>query len=434
MTTLAANAIERLFFRLDAIGAPSQIFWAFSLDGRPAREPLERALAATIDAVPRLASTVHRRPWGFERRPVTVDVQACLEISPAATAREAFEQAHPDLARRPPVRVFVQPRGEGGADLVLALHHSVADAYGALIVARHLAQAYAAIATDAPLPPPPPLRPPGTRRYLSELDAEERRAALRESTHMLSMLKSIKRPQQPFATFVDQPLPTTGRLRYRVLALSFDRVSRLMRWSARRQGSPLDALMAATVVAASKTWPQPEARPVVLSLPVSLRGEHEQDICNRAGIMDMAVPAADALDLAAAFEHIRRQTAAARRRTPAILQLVRRMPISALPPSLFERLAGDYFDKPDNTRESIAVTALPLMEQPLTRFGTHAVEDCALYGSLLAPPGLRLSVVKSGGRLALSFAYLEPATAPATIDRLLTTLDAELAILERQRR
>ncbi len=433
MQDLIPNLVDRLYLLLDEIGAPSQIYWGFELERAPDPERLLEAVQATLTDAPRLRSRVKRSSLGYTRALLPLNrelLEQVVTFLKTPQEVERFEQARPVLGQEPPFRLGLLRRDDGSARLLIAMHHSACDANGALIVIRRLAEHYGRAGGAGPTVKISG-RATSFRGYVQEMDWRDRAVTALRTAHIFRMfagLFSAKAEPVTYANFIDRALPSSGKLRYKTLSISFDRISQAMRWAVKRGGTPLDVLITAAVRAGAQTWPPEDEHPIMVDIPVNLRAKAEQDVANRVGVIDFLVPAKDALNFEQTFPLVQAATTEARAKTPAVHHVFRRALISYLPPDVFRRLAGRYFDKPVNTRETIVVSALDLFENPLANFGSITVKDNQLYGSLLAPPGIRLGITNAGGRINITAGFLDPTTRESSIDRFFERFEEALGL------
>jgi hypothetical protein len=422
------NLVDRLYLLMDGLGAPAQIFYVLDLAERLQPEVLRSALVRTLTELPQLRTTVVRHWHGYRRRPLAltaVDAASLVTVDREPEAVRRFLQVKPDLAQVPPIRLLLH-QGPDQDQLALAMHHSITDGQGALHALERLGLNYGAcLAGD---PPPATAVAMAENRYRQHwwaLPWPDRWQAIRNAAAYVRDGASLPgaKPKPRLATFIDQPLPAQGELRYVRHSLSFDRAAQLMRWAVKRKGSPADVLLTAALQAAVTVWPDQAKLPIVVSLPVSIRPPGNTDVANRVCALDMPVQPGD-------FDHVFAQIAAgsarARTQKPAVMQILSRAVASRMPPWLFERLASRYLLGTENVRESLTFTAMGTFERGPQAFGPVDVSDSVLLGSLIAPPGLKVHVTPHGGRLNICVAYLDPVISPASIAAFGQALLAEL--------
>ena len=421
-----------MYLLLDSAGVPSQIYYVLDLADRIDPAALRRALTGLLDDVPQLRSRVVRHWFAFRRilMPLAeVDLDSVLTVTSDDEAADAFFQHRPDLARRLPIQLLLH-QSRTHDQLVVAIHHSLADGQALLFLLSRLGDRYAAAITREPLSSLE-ADPGGEARYrrlLWSLSWPERWRVFQQSFRYLwdgaRLPGSSTLPAM--ATFTDVPLPAEGRLRYVRIGVSFQQIAALMRWAAKRHGSPTDVLLTASLRAAITIWPRQAATAIGVSLPVSVRSSAAFDVTNRVVVMDFLVRAGD---FEAMFAQVSTATAQARTRHPAVLNMFKFAVPSYLPPPLFRHLAKRYLNRAANVRESLTFTALGVFDGGPQRFGPATVTDSVLLGSVIAPPAIKVHVSPHGGRLNLCVAYLDPVIAPASIASFADAVRMELAML-----
>lgn len=425
------NLLSRIYLQLDGAGGAAWIYYVLDLAERIDPAALRRALEGLLEDWPQLRSRGVRRWYGYRRDLIPladVDLDSVLTVSSDAGAADVFLQHKPDLARELPIQVLLH-QGPTQDQIVTALHHSLADGQALLFVLARLSERYGASIRGEPAPPY--LQPEPEARYrhlLQGVSWSDRSRIVREACRYLwdgARLPGSARPLA-LATFIDEPLPARGQLRYMRIGLSFDQAACLIRWAVKRNGSPTDVLLTASLRAAMKVWPDQAAMPIMVSLPVSVRSAADIDVTNRVGVMDFEVHAGD---FETVFAQVSVATAQARTRRPAVLNIFKFTLASYLPPVIFERVARRYFSHKVNVRESLTFTALGVFDEGPRRFGPVAVTDSVLLGSVIAPPGLKVNVSPHGGRLNLCVAYLDPVITPASIVAFTEAVRAELGSL-----
>ena len=428
------NLAGRLYLRLDGADRAAQIFYILDITGRVDPAALRRALAGLLDDIPQLRSRVVRRWYGYRREIRAAedlrdaDLDAILTVSAGENAVDAFLQRPPNLRGEPPIHVLLH-QGRAHDELVVAVHHSVTDGRGMLIVLARLGERYEEAMSGTPAPPATPPRPePRYRDLLASLAWRDRWTAFRRAVRYVR--DGARLPGSPapvaLATFLDVPLPARGRLRYVRIGLSVQQVARLTEWATARQCTRTDVLLTASLCAALRVWPAQAARPIAVSLPVNLRSAADVDVANRVGVLDFQVRAGTFDTILA---QVSTATARARERRPAIVNVFTFALASCLPPAVFEWLARRYFNQTVNVRESLTFTYLGGASGGPQRFGPAIVADSVLLSSVVAPPGVKIQVSPHGGRLNLSVAYLDPAISPASVSAFTAAVRAELDAL-----
>jgi hypothetical protein len=411
------NLADRLYLLLDGIGAPAQIFVGVELDGRLDGAALHRAAIALIRDHPKLNTCVVRGLLGYRRVPAEGDRLSELVIE--ARHERTFLQKRLDLRRSRGIQWLCIDHAAGGSTLLMTVHHSICDGASALVALERLSVLYGHFAGGKTSIPEVAAgdMPHRYREYLRKMPVRERLSTIVNAfVHFARMMAGLE-ASAPCATFTDMPLPCTGELRRRMVAIPTPAVHCLMRWAVRRRATVADALLAAALVSGVSTWPQREAHPVLISLP--LGGGGGEGFANRMTSFWLRVPMERCDSFPAALQAVAEQTASARRPTAGVREtLVERAALSFLPPVVFERMARGYFARRTNRRETMTFSVLsgPL-DAPMTRFGDLSIRDVFTAGSLLAPPGLRLGVVAAPGKLNLCISYLYPVISESSMDR-----------------
>jgi NRPS condensation-like uncharacterized protein len=130
------NLLGPLYLRLDSIGGAARIYYVLDLAERIDPAALRRALAGLVEDWPQLRSRVVRHCYGYRRTLVPqseVDLDSVLKVSVVAGAADTFLQHKPDLRRELPVQVLLH-QGPTHDQLVMALHHSLADGRALMVV------------------------------------------------------------------------------------------------------------------------------------------------------------------------------------------------------------------------------------------------------------------------------------------------------------
>jgi hypothetical protein len=424
------NLADRLFLLLDGIGAPAQIFVGVELDGRLEAAALHRAASALIRDYPKLNTRVVRGLLGYRR--VYADDNGSNDLVVLASSECAFLQKQLDLRGSRGVQWLCIERGDGGSTLLMTVHHSVCDGGSALAAMERLSSLYGHFAggkTSIPGVAGGDM-PHRYREHLKKMPARERLSTITNGfVHTARMIAGLE-SSPPCATFTDMPLPCTGELRRRMIAIPTPDVHYLMRWAVRRRATVADALLAATLVSGASTWPQREAHPALICLPIG--GGSGAGPANRAVSFQLRVPLERCKSFPDALQAVAERTEPARRPNAGIREtLIERTGLSLVPPAVFERLARGYFARRTNTRETLTFTVLsgPL-DAPMPRFGDLRVQDVFIAGSLLAPPGLRLGVVAAPGKLNLCISYLYPVILESSMDRFVDGISSALTETE----
>lgn len=437
--TTRPNLVDRLFLMLDGIHAPATVHTFATLDGAPDPERLVDALEGTLAEAPLLRTVARRRWWGYRRTATSWSREAIRDL--ITFSRDPREEADSlrrpmELESRPPVRLFVCTTGER-TRLVLTLHHSIADGRAGFHCLDRLAAHYQATFSGEPPPPPPaPMPSRSYQGYLWELSGHDRlRAILRTARTFgeIALKSSTQAKALDCATFTDQPLPCRGQLSNRSLTLAPGEVERLKAWARERHATLNDLLLASALATGSVVWPQPEALPLDVMLPVSLRDPGILDIANRVAELPLRFAAADCRTFERAFEAVRATTPVARDRINAVVRICERALMSYLPPRLFRFLAGKHFDLPTNRAMTMVFSNLGVVTPAPRAFGSHAILEASFLGPLSTPPGMGIWLSTVEGRLGLCIGYMEPAVSAESIEAFCRVFRSHLdAILEAQ--
>jgi NRPS condensation-like uncharacterized protein len=422
------NLLGRLYLGLAHSGLAADMFYLLDLAQWLDRAALERAVSDLLDDLPQLRSRAVRRWYGYRR--VLIALQDLrpddlLTVSTDPEAADVFLQRPYDPARELPIRILLHRRATHD-QLVIGLHHSVADGEALLFVLARLGECYAAALGGHRAARTPPEREARYRDLLTSLTWSDRGRAFCRAMRYLWDGAGLpaSRKAVPLATFTDQRLPARGRLRYARIGVSFDEAAVLMRRAVKRRGSLSDVLLTASLRAAITVWRDQAAMPIGVSLPVSVRSAGQHDVTNRVCGIEFQVCAGGFDEM---FAQVSAAMAQARAVKPAIVNVFTFALASYLPPAVFEHLARRYFNRATNVRESLTFTVMGTFDGGPQRFGPVAVTDSLPVGSVIAPPGIRLLVAGHGGRLNLSVAYLDPVIAPKTIGAFIDAVRTELA-------
>lgn len=430
----APNMADRLYLQLHAMGLPGQVFWVWEVEHPLEVEPLRAAFAATIREDPVLSSIIERTRGGFRRRRVAFD---------AAVLHVRFHQhdwsegalpapERPDLERGPPVSLVLAGPIDGRTRICLAMHHSAGDGFSALYVLERLGQHYAAELGGGAAEAAPVETAARTYRSLFwGLPWTDKRVVLARGVR--SLLGAVRTSgydtgTAACATFVDHPPSSIGApgLRYARHPIPWTLMRRLKAVTRRREISRTDAVLAATVVVASKLWPQAEPLPVLVSVPIGTRQGPARDVSNRVLPNNIRIPASQLADVSSALGPITAQGVRVRGRASGLVQATERAILSLLPTPLATRMIENTLSHPVNTRETLTFSSLGSDPQP-HRFAGHAVVDSYCMASLLAPPGLKLSTIPSKAAYNLVVHWLDGVTEEARAQALGPAIEAELA-------
>lgn len=420
------NLVDRLYLLLDGIGAPAQIFIGVELDGRLDPSALHLAANALICDYPKLDTRVERRLLGYRR--VSTRGNASDDLVILSRAESAFLQKRLDLRGSRGIQWLGINRDDGSSMLLMAVHHSVCDGASALVALERLSAHYGYL-TGGKTSVPDAVAvamPHRYREYLRKMPAQERLSTIVNAFTHFTRLAGFA-VSEACATFTDMPLPCTGELRRRIIAIPTRDVHHLMRWGIRRRATVADALLAAAVVSGVSTWPQNEPNLVAVNLP--LGGRADAGLANRMMSSWVRIPLDRCKSFPDALRSVTEQTAPARRPAAGIREtIVENAALSFLPPIVFDRMARGYFAQRRNTRETTTFSVLggPL-DPPMTEFGNLRVLDVFVAGSVLAPPGLRLGIVAAPGKLNLCISYLYPVISETSMDRFVDGIWSALA-------
>lgn len=419
------NLADRLYLHLDGIGAPAQMIIGLELEGRLDTAALHRAANVLIRDYPKLDTRVERRLLGYRRVPV--DGQASSELVVSAPDENDFLQKRLDLRGSRPVQWLCIDRKDADSTLLMALHHSVCDGASVLLAVERLSVLYGHFACGKPSIPDTVAvaGPHRYREFFTQMPMRERLRTIADG--FVHIARIARRAAAPCATFMDKPLPCTGELRRRTVAIPTADVHSLMRWAVRRRATVPDALLAAVLVSGVSTWPQHEADSALICFPIG--GGAVAGLANRMVACWLRVPLKRCNVFADALKTVAEQTAPARRPEAGVREtLAARAPLSLLPPAIAERYGRGLFSRRTNTRETMTFSVLggPL-DPPMIRFGDLKIRDVFTAGSVLAPPGLRLTVVAAPGKLNLCISYLSPVISESSMDRFVDGIRNALA-------
>jgi NRPS condensation-like uncharacterized protein len=423
------NLLGRVYLGLAHSGLAADMYYVLDLAQRIDPAALRRAVSDLLDELPQLRSRIVRHWYGYRRVVVALadlNLDGVLTVSSDPEAADGFLQHQRNLARELPIRILLH-QGAAHDQIVIAVHHSLADGQALVFVVARLGECYGAALKGEPAScaPTRPEREARYRHLLPSLSWSDRWRAFWQALRYLWDGAGLpgSTTDVALATFTDRPLPARGRLRYARIGLSFDEAAGLMRRAVKRKGSLSDVLLTASLRAAITVWPSQAALPIRVSLPVSVRSAEDADVTNRVGVLDFEVRAGGFDEM---FEQVSAATTQARALRPAILSMFTFALASYLPPAVFEHLARRYFSQTTNVRESLTFTVLGTLDGGPQRFGPVAVTDSVPLGSVIAPPGLKVHVSPHGGRLNLCVAYLDPVIAPASIAAFVEALRMEL--------
>jgi hypothetical protein len=423
------NLLGRLYLGLAQSGLAADMYYVLDLAQRIEPAALGRAVSDLLDELPQLRSRIERHWYGYRRvivAPGDQNLDGVLTVSSHPDAADRFFERQRNLTSEPPIQILLHQRATHD-QLVIAVHHSLADGQGLVFLVGRLGERYAAALGGEPSSTgrAEAEREPRYRHLLASLSWSERWRAFRQALRYFWDGVGLPGSTRPvaLATFIDQPLPARGRLRYARIAVSFDKTAALMRLAVTRKGSLTDVLLTASLRAALSVWPDQAGRPVRVSLPVTVRSAGDTGVTNRVGVMEFQVYGGGFDQM---FAQVAAATAEARALRPAIVNVFTYAIASYLPPPVMERLTRRYFSRTTNVRESLTFTVLGAFDGGPQQFGPVAVTDSVPVGSVIAPPGLRILVAGHGGRLNLCVAYLDPVIAPASIVRFTGAVRTEL--------
>ncbi|MEO1173530.1 MAG: hypothetical protein AAFX94_15980, partial [Myxococcota bacterium] len=334
-----------------------------------------------------------------------------------------------DLAKDPPIRVAMERTADRRTRIVMALHHSVSDALGALEILKRLGEHCRAIESGRALRPRG--RPGATRGYgafFFELSGSARWRLVRRFARQLAGMISFggyRTGSSACATFADSKEPgCVGPLQFCVVRLPWQQVGRLLRVALRYRGTLTDLLLAVVLRAGCRVWPD-ASRPVVhASVPLSLR--NSSFLGNPVLPNNVLVPWPQDRRLDELMSMIVEQSGRRRGVEGGLFQAAERMMLSVLPPWLASWLIRRAFAGKENTRETLTFTSLGQLEPCIREFGDRPVADAYCVGSLLAPPGLKIAVVPATGSLNLVIHWLGGVTGPEQIKALISEIKFDL--------
>ncbi len=423
---LRPNLVDRLMLRLEEAQGQLTFHIFLELDGDLDRAAFTTALGDTIADFPVLASRIRKTRWGFRREavaPASIDATALVDWQPGAGMAEelAFVQAALDVEAAAPVRLLVVP-GEAGTRLVAKIHHVAMDGVGAFLWLDQLARRYVERLAGGPASPgPAPGRTRSYAQYVWALTWRERFAVLSRGADALTGFfigrgTGTGGPNADYATFLDQPLPTRGEVRYAIARLAPERVATLKAWTRARGGTMNDVLFAAFAVAGLARWPQ--ARPVVAHIPVNLREGAPTGVFNRVADVRVALDPRDLADFDAAFRATLAVTPAARDRLQAVARIFERFAVSYFPRRAFGRLVEQYMARPRNGIMTFDFSNLGVHADLAGDFGAARVTGGWLVGPQSSPPGLGCYVTTIRGELVLAIGYMHPCMSEASAEGL----------------
>lgn len=423
------NLADRFYLLLDGISAPAQIFLGAELDGKLDREALHRAARTLIRDYPKLDTRVVRGLLGYHRVPAGASGLEDLVI--LAQDESAFLQKRLDLRASRGIQWLYIERDGGGSTLLMAVHHSLCDGISALVAMERLSVLYGQFTGGETAIPAVAVgnKPDRYRDYLWKLAPQKRLWTIANAfLHMGRTVAGID-ASESCATFTDMPLPCTGALRRRTIEIPTPDAHTLMRWAVPRHATVAASLLAAALVSGVSTWPQREPHPLRISLPVG-RGQGA-GLANRMLAVTLRIPLERCHSFSAAVEAVGEQMVSAWSPDAGIQETLSRAAPSFLPPPVFEYFARGYFARQTNTRETLTFSALNgPMDTSMSRFGDVSVRDIFTAGSLVAPPGLRLTVVAAPGKLNLCISYLHPVIGETSMDRFVHGIRSALSEVE----
>ncbi len=271
----------------------------------PMADALKELLADRLRGVPRLGDRLTPTPWGAGR-PVWAPAphhrpERQLEIRSAAAAEEdALAQAMALVLRplprdRPLWRVGILADATGRAtDLVVVLHHVVADGIGGLAVLAGLADGAPAHRGSSGPSPQPAAHPiaPDTRTLVRDAWAERGRALRRLPAGARGLVAGARElgGGHGLAERTSLLTPTSPRRRVDVVEAPLDDVHS----AARGQGATVNDWVLAAVAAAVGDVLRARGErleELVVSVPVSSRASASaQELGNAVGVMPIRIP------------------------------------------------------------------------------------------------------------------------------------------------
>src|SRR5579883_350602 len=248
------NLADRLFLMLDGIGAPAQIFMGVELDGRLAPAVLQRAANALIGDYPKLNTRAERRLLGYRRVPA--DGSGLDDLVILSRTESEVLQKRLNLRGSRGIQWSCINRDDGRSLLLMTIHHSVCDGTSALVALERFSVHYAYFTGKKSMPDAVAGDMPHRYRdYFRRMPAREQLSIMVRACIRTIRLAAGFAVSEACATFTDMPLPCTGELRKRIIAIPTSDVHCLMRWAVRRRATVADALLAAAVVSGVSTWP-----------------------------------------------------------------------------------------------------------------------------------------------------------------------------------
>jgi NRPS condensation-like uncharacterized protein len=413
MSDVRMVLVDRLFLLLDGLQGPSSLnLYSVSLD-RPLEPGIFKAAVADLLAEQALLRTrALRGSWSLRRYALPVqDVdevlfwgQDSLGAGWEAPEELAFMRRPLDLSTQPPVRILARP-SQGGARVVMGLHHSVADGVGGYFVLDRLAAHYTARLGGQAVEAAPVAPARAYRSYFRRFKPVEKRRAI---FGMGNVLKEMLFDLGPYAMFGDVAPPAQGQFAWRELVLPESFVPALRAGARERGGTLNDLLLAATAEAGVATWPVQDHRPVLVMIPVSLRDGPTVDMTNRVAELPIRLPADACLDFEAAFAVVKERTPLARDRGRAFARICQYGIASWLPPKWVRPIVARSLARPENHALTYVFSNTGVLDPQPRDFGPAKVLSVAGQPPLTFPPGLGIVAATARGRLTLTVAWVDP--------------------------
>lgn len=421
---MPATLTERFFGRMAFIGFPFQIYLDVELEGSLDAAALFTALRRAITDHPRLLVRLAPSRLGLRRWAAhagSIAQERVIRRHPTSEALDERRGDPLDLELVGPVRLDIHERGLA-TRLVIALHHAMTDAQGAITFYERLAERYVEATGGGPVSPVVPSPDARRRRLLDRAPLRVRAAAVGAALSPFRELIPGAR-SRPSARFYDASTADGSVMHTRRATLPSTVVSALVRAAARRGASLNDVLVAAVTVAAQEVWPQSDDAPVGLDVPVNLR-ESSADVADHAGPFRFQIPAPVTRDFDATLAAVCERTRAARTRTPSIVQSFGSTIPSYLPPAMFDGGVGGFIRANPTGGDSLCVSNVGTLTGRLRDFGPLRLTDASVYANA---PGLRMMILPSPRGLGLTFSYFSPLISDANVARVIAGTEARLA-------
>ncbi|MEK7865986.1 MAG: hypothetical protein AAB434_04840 [Planctomycetota bacterium] len=414
-SALPMNGLDRYFVCQDYEGMRVNSHHFVDVSEQPSREALHDAVEALLAEMPIARSFVHQAVLGMERfvasRPWVGAGELVQWLEKTIEADYEVLDAPIDLAERPPWRVIVAPRREGGWRIVLTIHHSAADGTGGMLWLSRLLKRYEESRTGKPpgrLPADPP-----ARRF-RELFRPQGTAWL------LRMVRRHVRPMDKVgvrnASLLDDEAPRLSESAHALCEVPDAEWARLKARAEELGVSRNDLLVTASLRAADG-WRRARQRPdqrFRILLPTDLR---------------------PALDLPPSFQNfvgvVRSDFSAEEVRAEGLPRLVSERvklgrtldeaietPVNlgflsaVLPPGLFRLLLRNFDNDPRSFFFSYLFSQVRIPSDLPRPPGTERVW---VRGSLPRQPGFGIVVCPDGERVTVAFEYLEAYVSEASV-------------------